>query len=164
VTPVIREARLDDVTALARIHRAAFDEPWDEESFRRLLESVGAFALVGSNAAASDLQSFILVQVAADESEILSIGTLPPARRAGLARALILEAARQAALRHAKTMFLEVAEGNDAALALYRDCGFTAHGRRRGYYVRSGADIADALMLRADLPIETGMGMGRGLD
>jgi [ribosomal protein S18]-alanine N-acetyltransferase len=161
---MIRPATLNDLAVLARLHRASFYAPWSEASFRELLDRPGSLALVGKNAAATDLQSFILIQVAADESEILSIATAPAARRSGLGRALIVEAASRAALSHANTMFLEVAEDNSAALALYRSCGFAAHGRRRAYYIRSGAEAVDALMLRVKLPLESAMGMMRGLD
>jgi ribosomal-protein-alanine N-acetyltransferase len=105
-----------------------------------------------------------MIQVAADESEILSIATAPAARRAGLAHALLVEAAARAALSQAKAMFLEVAEDNSAALALYRSCGFGVHGRRRGYYIRSGVQPADALLLRVKLPLESTMGMMPSLD
>jgi ribosomal-protein-alanine N-acetyltransferase len=164
VIPIIRPATRADVAMLARIHHASFDEPWDEAWFRNLLDRPETLALVAKNAAATDLQSFILIQIAADESEILSIGTASAARRSGLARALIAEAAAKAVLRQAKAMFLEVAEDNIAALALYRSCGFAAHGRRRGYYIRSGAQAVDALMLWVKLPAESTMGMTRRLD
>ena len=164
MTAIIRAATVNDAPDLARIHGASFDAPWDADSFRGLLENTGAFALTGRNAAATDLQAFILVQVAADESEILTIATVPAARRSGLARALIGEAAAEAALRQAKAMFLEVAQDNVAALALYRGCGFAVQGRRRAYYVRSGAAAVDALMLRVHLPMERVVGMARSLD
>jgi [ribosomal protein S18]-alanine N-acetyltransferase len=45
-------------------------------------------------------------------------------------------------------MFLDVAEGNGPAAALYRGLGFAEVGRRRRYY----PDGADALVLRRDLP------------
>ena len=152
--PIIRAATQGDAAALARLHRASFDEPWDEDAFARLLDRPGAFALLGKTAAATDLQSFVLIQVAADESEILSLGTVPAGRSSGLARALILAAAAEAVKRGATTMFLEVAEDNLAALALYRRCGFAGHGRRRGYYIRSNARTTDALMLRSALPLQ----------
>jgi ribosomal-protein-alanine N-acetyltransferase len=164
VIPIVQPATLEDAAALARIHGASFDEPWDEDWFRRLLDRPGALAFVAKNAAATDLQAFILIQVAADESEILSIGTAPAWRRSGLARELVVEAAVKAAQRQAKAMFLEVAEDNFAALALYRSCGFTMHGRRRAYCVRNGAQAVDALMLGVKLPLESAMGMARRLD
>jgi ribosomal-protein-alanine N-acetyltransferase len=110
------------------------------------------------------LQSFILIEIAADQSEILSTATAQPARRKGLARALLAEAAARAASAGANAMFLEVAEDNSAALALYRSCGFSAHGRRRAYYVRNGTKSVDALLLRVTLPLESTMGMMPSLD
>ncbi|WP_254453743.1 hypothetical protein [Siccirubricoccus sp. G192] len=49
--------------------------------------------------------------------------------------------------RGAAAMFLEVAAGNPAALALYRGLGFDRVGQRRRYY----PDGSDALVLRRDL-------------
>lgn len=151
MNPMIRTVGMTDAGELARIHAACFDAPWDVESFRRLLNRPGMIALAGKDAAETDLQSFILVQLAADESEIISFGTHPSARRLGLARALLTEAMAEAARRGAKAMYLEVAEDNSAALALYRGCGFMLQARRKAYYERRG-EPADALILRRLLP------------
>lgn len=94
----------------------------------------------------------ILARVASDECEILTIGTIPDRRRSGLARSLLHEAAHRAHVLGAKSMFLEVAEDNDAARALYASCGFLSVGRRTGYYKRPGGKIVDALVWRAALP------------
>jgi ribosomal-protein-alanine N-acetyltransferase len=163
VSPVLRVAASEDAALLARIHEQCFEEHWDAVTFGRLLERPGAFALVAMDSAGPDVQAFILVQVAADEAEILSIGTLTRARRSGLARALLNEAMAEAARGNAQAMFLEVAEDNLPALALYGVLGFTATGRRRSYYSRAVGSAADALILRAALPAR-GMGMMRGLD
>jgi ribosomal-protein-alanine N-acetyltransferase len=152
VSPIIRAADVGDAVALARIHATCFDAPWDAESFRRLLSRPGMLALVAKDAAETDLQSFILVQLVADESEIISLGTHASARALGLARALLTQAMAEAARHGAKTMFLEVADDNPAALALYCDCGFTPQGRRKSYYERKHGS-ADALLLRAALPL-----------
>jgi ribosomal-protein-alanine N-acetyltransferase len=160
----IRPATLDDLAELTRLHRTSFDAAWSEASFRETLVRPGALAFVGKDAAATDLQSFIVIQLAADESEILTIATVGGARRAGLAHALIMEAAATAASHHAKAMFLEVAEDNSAALGLYRKCGFAEHGQRRAYYTRSGGPPVDALLLRVKLPLESTMGMRPSLD
>lgn len=152
MSPIIRDASLSDADALARIHASCFDESWDAESFRRLLHQPAMIALVAQDAAATDLQSFILVQIAADESEIISFGTHVSARRVGLARALLTHAAAEALRRGAKAMYLEVAEDNSVALALYCGSGFTLQGRRKSYYDRPGG-ASDALILRAPLPL-----------
>lgn len=61
------------------------------------------------------------------ESELLEIEVAEGFRRRGLARALLAEAL-------AGTVFLEVREGNAAAIALYSTLGFVATGRRKDYY------------------------------
>jgi len=151
MSPMVRAADMSDAEALAGIHATCFDAPWDQEAFRRLLTRPGLLAFVAKDAAETDLQSFILVQLAADESEIISLGTRAEARRLGFARALLSHAMAEAARRGAKAMFLEVAEDNSPALALYRGCGFTLQARRKAYYERQGA-YADALVLRRALP------------
>jgi len=151
MSAIVRAAGMSDADALARIHASCFGAPWDAESFRRLLNRPGMLAFVGKDAAETDLQSFILVQTAADESEIISLGTHASARRLGLARALLDHAMAEAARRGAKTMFLEVAEDNSAALALYGGFGFTLQARRKAYYEGRDQSV-DALVLRCLLP------------
>lgn len=150
MTALIRAADLSDAGALARIHADCFAVAWDEEAFRGFVNNPGMLTLAAQDAAATDLQAFILVQIAADESEIISLGTHASARRTGLAHALLASALVEAAQRGARTMFLEVAEDNSAALALYHRCGFTLQGRRRSYYERPDGP-ADALLLRRSL-------------
>jgi ribosomal-protein-alanine N-acetyltransferase len=150
----IRRARAADAPLLARLHRACFEDSWDEAAFRSFLESGTALTLIaGPNVNANDSQAFIVLQIAGDESEILTLGTLPAARRSGLARVVLKTAAGEAFRRSARALFLEVAEDNAAATALYRAAGFSATGRRKGYYARPGGKSADALTLRAPLPL-----------
>jgi ribosomal-protein-alanine N-acetyltransferase len=69
-------------------------------------------------------------------------------RRQGIGRTLIVACMDWAAKSGASSMRLEVRASNAAALALYRRHGFSAVGRRRGYY---SAPIEDALLLQAAL-------------
>jgi ribosomal-protein-alanine N-acetyltransferase len=148
-----RIARSDNPALLASLHRQCFEDSWDVASFRSLLAGQGVFAFTAKDASATESQAFILIQVAAEQSEILSIGTVPHARRSGFARVLLGEAAAEALARKAQDMFLEVAEDNAAALALYTTAGFATAGRRRLYYRRADGLLVDALMLRSPLPL-----------
>ena len=151
----IRSAKIDDAGRLASVHRTCFEDAWSEDAFRRLLDSPGAIALVGCNTEPeTESQAFILVQVAADQCEILSLGTTSPVRRKGLARALLIAAAKEAHRFGAHEMFLEVADDNHAALALYASAGFAVVGRRAKYYRRADKTVLDAMMLRATLPLD----------
>jgi ribosomal-protein-alanine N-acetyltransferase len=143
----IRTAAPSDAALLARLHAECFDEPWDEAAFAAFLRDPRTFALI-----AREEHAFILVRTAADEGEIITLCTRPDRRRSGLARMLLKAGAAEAHRRGARRMFLEVASDNEAALGLYRKAGFTAVGRRPGYYIRaSGA--ADAVVLSAALPL-----------
>lgn len=163
MTAVIRPATLQDNALVARLHGQCFAEAWDAESVRRLLERPGAFALLARAAVAAAFECFVLIQLAADQSEVLSIGTNPRARRSGLATAILRAGMAEARGRNAQEMFLEVAHDNAAALALYAGLGFQVVGRRRSYYRRTDGSAADALMLRASVGPK-GMGMMRSLD
>ncbi|MGR3760412.1 GNAT family N-acetyltransferase [Roseobacteraceae bacterium NS-SX3] len=136
-----------DPAALAATHRAAFTQsrPWSADEFAALLGSPLTFA-------AGDTRCFALARVVADEAELLTIATRLGHQRQGLARAVMAAWQAEAARRGAAKAFLEVAEDNAPALALYRGCGYLEAGRRPGYYPRAGAMPAAALLMRRPLP------------
>lgn len=136
-------ARPEDALALAAIHATAFPpaEAWGPDAMRLMLEMPGAFGLW------SPARGLVLARAAAGESEILTLAVTPDARRQGLGAELLGTAMQTALLHGATEMFLEVAAGNTAALALYRAAGFVEVGRRRHYY----GDVNDALVLRRGL-------------
>jgi ribosomal-protein-alanine N-acetyltransferase len=149
---VIRRAVGGDAGLLAGLHADAFDSPWQEASFKSLLNERSTSALLALPAAEAPADAFILFRCAADEAEILTLATAKPARRQGLASALVRAASEEARMKGAEKMFLEVATDNVAALALYRGLGFREAGLRRGYY-RTGDAAKDALVLNAGLPL-----------
>lgn len=69
-------------------------------------------------------------QSAPDEAEVLNIAVDPAFRRRGVASALLAAMCEQAQ----GTIFLEVAEPNSPAIALYRKHGWQYAGLREGYY------------------------------
>lgn len=129
---------------LANLHAQAFDAPWSVEALTDLLDQAVVFALETDN-------GFILIRVVADEAEILTLAVQLQARESGLGRALVETGAAEAARRGAVRLFLEVAEDNTAARALYARTGFVEAGRRAGYYARANGSATDALVLARDL-------------
>ena len=135
---------MSDPEALAALHAEAFDRPWDAAALRDLLSQTGVLT-------EAEADGFILIRVVADEAEILTLAVRPAARRRGIASRLTAQAARSARALGATRLFLEVAEDNAPARALYTSLGFQPVGRRRGYYARPDGPPVDALMLALNL-------------
>jgi ribosomal protein S18 acetylase RimI-like enzyme len=71
-------------------------------------------------------------QIVDEEAELLNLAVDPAFRRRGVGKALLNY------LEHVArgTIFLEVAENNSGALALYRNAGWEEVSIRKGYYDR----------------------------
>ena len=100
--------------------------------------------------AGSPPSGFVLARAVAGEGEILTLAVHPTVRRRGVALALVHAAAGLAQAMGAESLWLEVAQDNAAALALYAAAGFEEVGRRSGYYPRAEGAV-DALSLRCRL-------------
>jgi len=135
---------IDIAPAMARLHAACFDAAWPETAFAALLSQGGVWAL-------TEVDGFILLRVAADEAEILTLAVEPTARRIGVGSRLLDQALSRAARQGATRAFLEVAADNIAAQRLYASAGFSEVGRRSSYYARLGSPPIDALLLARDL-------------
>lgn len=132
-----------DAAAMAAIHATAFDRPWSEIEFEELL-AAGAFAI-------AEPGGFIMVRVAADEAEILTLAVEPERRRRGIGLALIRAACHEAERHGAEAIFLEVALDNEAALKVYDRARFEKVAVRPHYYPRPGGRKVDAQILSRPL-------------
>ncbi len=121
---LIRPAAERDYPAISRIqYRCPETAQWplgDYSGYPLLL------ALVGDSAAGFCSWR----QIAPEEAEILNIAVDPAFRRRGVASALL----RAVYIEARGTIFLEVAEPNSPAIALYRKHGWQEAGLRTGYY------------------------------
>lgn len=131
---------------MAALHAKAFSatRAWSAAEFAALLSAKGTF-WEGSD------ESFIIFRVVGDEAEILTLATDPAKRRQGRARAILRSSHQVAAAAGARQIFLEVAEDNMAAQALYEAENYRQVGRRPGYFLPKNAAPVAALVLRKDL-------------
>jgi tRNA threonylcarbamoyl adenosine modification protein YeaZ/ribosomal-protein-alanine acetyltransferase len=134
---------------LSELHADSFSTAWTETSFRELLSGSGTTALVATNQ--NNPTGFVLFRSAADEAEILTICTRPDFRRKGLGRLLVRHMEQQLKTSGTKSLFIEVAVSNVAALALYQACGFASAGTRKNYYALAGGGHEDAIIMRKAL-------------
>jgi [ribosomal protein S18]-alanine N-acetyltransferase len=140
---MLYDATQADSNVMALIHAAAFPAPdaWSRDVFSLQLALPNVFGLLHPSG------GMILMRIAADEAEVLTLAVAPAERRAGIGAALLHEATIRAAALGARAVFLEVSVANIAARQLYFRTGFVQAGRRPHYY----SDNSDALVLRLDL-------------
>ena len=140
---VIDRATPLDAGLLVALHKSCFPRPWDEAAMATFIASPDTLCLLGSVNHHTERApaGFLIARKAADGAELLTLAVVPERRRAGVGRALLTAAMAMLGESGAKQLFLEVEEGNDAAVELYRSLGATAIGRRARYY-EHGADAA----------------------
>ena len=146
VAALIEEIRPGDLPAVAALHARCFDEPWQPELIGRIARAPGGFGLLWRNG--GEPLGFVLGRTNGTRGEVLSLGVAPAERERGIAHVLMRAAIHRVSRRGLRTLYLEVAEDNRAALRLYQALGFAQVGRRSGYYERPDAEPVNALTLR----------------
>lgn len=135
----VRPLRSDDVAWLADLHNAAFADyavpaVLDASALGFYLDETGVDPALSRVAFVDGVPaSFCLGAVRDARASIRGEGTAPPFRRSGLGRRVLeetLEALRGAG---AERVSLEVLNGNDAAVQLYKRSGFEQRRRLLGY-------------------------------
>ncbi|MGH6866804.1 MAG: GNAT family N-acetyltransferase [Methyloceanibacter sp.] len=132
-----------DAAIMQAIHASCFTRGWDITAMTRFLSAPDTAYLLGTllDGANSTPGGMLIARRAADESELLTLAVAPVCRRAGLGRALLVNAIDLLGSAGARQLFLEVDEGNQAAVALYASLGAVRVGKRPSYY-DDGADAA----------------------
>jgi len=141
---LIRRLSPKDAEDMAALHFRSIAPAWPESDFAN---HCGKDICLGIG---QPLTAFIIASFAADQAEILTLVTDPKLRRSGFARQLLAASETEFRARGGDIVFLEVAEDNIAAIALYKSCSFKPLGRRPAYYRRENGRVA-ALTFRKKL-------------
>lgn len=145
----LEPATVEMADVLAGLHAACFEHGWDHKTFRDLLGMPGAEALIAVEEGTP--VGFLLTRKAVDEAEIITIGTAPTMRRRGIGRRMLDHRLATLRAEGVRNLFMEVAQSNVAAQALYHSIGFKAVGRRQAYYQLAGGGREDAILMRKEL-------------
>ncbi len=145
MTALLRPAEEGDLAQVAAIEKACFADPWNEDSFRRLLGGEPAIFLVAVFPPDERVRGYVIGFSVDEDAEVLNVAVEAGSRGKGLAGQMLDAVLIELATRGVANAYLEVRESNKAALALYQSKGFREIGRRAGYYRRP---VEDALVLR----------------
>jgi ribosomal-protein-alanine N-acetyltransferase len=160
VTIQLTPAGLTTVPVIGALHVECFEDPWSERSIADVLASPGVFAYLALAPANSgspngigggsvgDPCGFAIARISGDEAELLSIGVARGWRRTGIARRMIDTVLAAIERRRVRRLYLEVAEDNPGARALYQRYGFVQVGRRDAYYRRRDGTVSALTMCR----------------
>lgn len=141
----------DHAAAASAIHSASFARRWGTLELERMIATETSHTdgiFIGGD---KKLAGFALSRLVAGEAEILTLAVEPATRGQGAGRALLSTHLERLSRAGARVVFLEVDEGNESALALYRRAGFAEIGRRPGYYTKPDGTVATAITMRATL-------------
>lgn len=132
---------------LARLYATAFpaERPWSAAEFDQLLENPYTSVYTHPH-------GFALTRTIAGESELITLAVDPHHHRQGIAQTLV-QTWLTDVTAHADAAYLDVAQDNNAACALYVKAGFVTTAIRKGYYARPNAPAVDAVLMRCALPL-----------
>ena len=142
---LIRAAGLTDVGAVMNLEQGSIIHPWTENDIKTLITDMNKRCIV------ADLDGEIVCYVGAesvlDECNIGNIVTSKEHRGNGYATTVLgvlLNLLKQNGIHK---VFLEVEDGNEPAISLYKKHGFAQYGYRRDYYGQG----KDAILMSKDL-------------
>jgi ribosomal-protein-alanine N-acetyltransferase len=148
----LRAMRAEDIPRIVDIEKDGFKHPWSAELLRRELHHDWSSSVVATEPAgpgnAERVIGFIVFWTVHDEIHVLNVAVALEARRRGVARVLMEEAAARGRRAGARLATLEVRRSNEPAITLYRDLGYRQVGVRPNYYVDEGED---AIVMVLDL-------------
>jgi ribosomal-protein-alanine N-acetyltransferase len=119
-----RPGEAADLTALAELDAAAFDEFW-RYGLAELADYATHERLVVAEAGDGEVIGYTLATMSRGAASLGRLAVAPRARRHGVARALVADVARWATKTGAITVSLCTQEGNAAARRLYAEAGFS---------------------------------------
>jgi len=129
----IRLATIEDAHAIYEIEQQSFSVPWRLESVLAELEGV-ANKLYMVICEENHIVGYAGAWLVYDEGQITNIAVLPSARGKGYGSKLTKQLIDECFSRGMHEIFLEVRISNLAALAMYRNLGFSVKGIRKEYY------------------------------
>ncbi len=143
----LRALTRNEATLIAALHQKSFEtgQAWSADQFESFLKQPSMLARGIEHE--SSIVSFVLIQIAADQAEILTLATDPRYRRQGAALRLLQLCERELVSQGSSTWLLDVGEDNPGALKFYQSMGFSIDGRRRDYYRRGAGNRVDSVLM-----------------
>ena len=136
---MIRDWLTADNSAIAKIERESFSDPWTEDMLEQSFLSPAFRGFVEDE---GGVKGYVGI-ICAGDAEIALIAVDPSFRKQGIGTRLLDRAVAFARESGCENLFLEVRKSNEPAKALYLGFGFRAIAVRPRYY----SDGEDAIVM-----------------
>ena len=150
--PRLRMRRMvqSDVPAVVAIETSTFSTPWNETTFRSLLQRSGVEVWVAEWEREEMVAAYAILWCVVEEGELANLAVRRDLRGKGIGSRLLSRVVEAAAAAGVRDLYLEVRESNRGARRMYAQNGFQEIGVRKGYYDQPHED---ARVLRKPLGV-----------
>ena len=147
----VEPGRQADAPRLAALHAQGFYRGWPSGDFTTYIADQDTTPAYVACDAKRRIAGFLVLRLAADEAEVLTLVVDRKWQGKGVGAALMRAGIEDLAMSPARRLLLEVDADNEPALRLYSRLGFADTGERAAYYPRSDGSAATARIMRIDL-------------
>ncbi|MEG6520487.1 ribosomal protein S18-alanine N-acetyltransferase [Desulfotomaculum sp. 1211_IL3151] len=142
------EMKIEHIPGVLKIEQVSFPTPWTQQSFTYEITQNNFACYQVALDKEEKVVAYAGMWLVLDEAHITNVAVQPNCRGNQLGKVLMLEMMRQAVMRGAVRMTLEVRPSNYIARKLYEKLGFKERGLRKKYYTDTNED---AIIMWMDL-------------
>jgi ribosomal-protein-alanine N-acetyltransferase len=126
------------IPGVLELERSSMRPPWSSDALTSELGRGDAY--FGAAVEDGRVLGYCVLRLISGEAELFRIAVADGRRRSGIGARLLEDALRFCTSNGAAAVYLEVRQGNAAAIGLYEKYGFSCAGRRKNYYSNPAED------------------------
>lgn len=130
---MIRLMTPSDITRVLELENQLFSSPWGEDDFVYELES-NPYSTIFVDEQDNNIVGYVGIWIIFEQAQITTLGVDKSYQHKHIGQTLLIHAMKEAIMKHAELMSLEVRVGNAAAQNLYKKLGFKTETIRKDYY------------------------------
>ena len=132
--------KIEDLRQIMLIEQQIYPNPWSIKVMQDCIHA-GYQCIKGQTTEnPNEVACYALMMIGYQESNLLNIGVNPEFQRQSIATQMMQRLLLISRINHAKHMWLEVRESNQAAIKLYQKFNFKVIGLRKNYYKYTNAE------------------------
>lgn len=130
---MIRLMTPSDITRVLELENQLFTSPWGEDDFMYELES-NPYSTIFVEEQDNNIVGYVGIWIIFEHAQITTLGVDKSYQHKHIGQTLLVYAMKEAIMKHAELMSLEVRVSNIAAQNLYKKLGFKTETIRKDYY------------------------------